>query len=111
VDEFERRLDEPEYSGVRASLADTGFHSAVELLATYAGRASDLAPMLTDAQINNDLNMRLQYIAGLGLNSLTAPRVYKEVLSYRIFPEELFSGTADSVDRLRELIGRRPRTF
>jgi spermidine synthase len=111
VDEFERRLDQPEYSGVRASLADTGFHSAVELLATYAGRASDLAPMLTGAQINDDLNMRLQYIAGLGLNSLTAPRVYKEVLSYRTFPEDLFTGTGDSVDRLRELIGRRRRTF
>jgi spermidine synthase len=67
--------------------------------------------MLAGAQINDDLNMRLQYIAGLGLNSLTAPRVYKEVLSYRTFPEELFSGSGDSVDRLRELIGRRRRTF
>ena len=31
--------------GVSASLAEVGFHSAVDLLATYAGGASDLAPM------------------------------------------------------------------
>jgi spermidine synthase len=111
VDDLERRLAEPGYSGVAASLADTGFHSAVEFLATYAGRASDLAPMLVNAQINGDLNMRLQYIAGLGLNSLTAPRVYKQVLSYRTFPEDLFSGRGDNLDRLRELIGRRRRVF
>jgi spermidine synthase len=111
VNDLERRLEQPEYAGVKASLADTGFHSAVEFLATYAGRASDLAPMLVNAQINDDLNMRLQYIAGLGLNSLSAPRVYKEVLSYRTFPEELFTGRGDNVDRLRELIGRRRRVF
>jgi spermidine synthase len=111
ANDLESRLEQSEYSGVKASLAEIGFHSAVEFLATYAGRASDLAPLLVNAQINDDLNMRLQYIAGLGLNSLSAPRVYKEVLSYRTFPEELFTGRGDSVDRLRELIGRRRRVF
>jgi spermidine synthase len=111
VNDLQNRLDRSAYSGVKASIADTGFHSALELLATYAGSASDLAPMLVNAQINDDLNMRLQYLAGLGLNSLTAPRVYKEVLSYRTFPEELFIGRGESVDRLRELIGRRRRVF
>jgi spermidine synthase len=111
VNEIERRLNQPAYSGVAASLADTEFHSAVDLLATYAGRAPDLAPMLAGAEINGDLNMRLQYIAGLGLNSPSSPQVYKKILSYRKFPEELFSGTGDSVDKLRELIGRPRRTF
>src|SRR5215831_19361917 len=69
VDSVQARLDRPDYAPVVASLSDVGFHSAVELLATYAGRAQDLRPMLAGAQINNDLNMRLQYIAGLGLNS------------------------------------------
>ena len=111
VDELQRRLSQPGYSGVAASLADTGFHSAVELLATYAGRAVDLAPMTADAQINGDLNMRLQYMAGLGLNSVSSPRVYKEILSYRRFPEELLSGSDAAMDELRESFGRRPRTF
>jgi spermidine synthase len=111
VDALQRRLDQSSYSGVSASLAETGFHSAVDLLATYAGGASDLAPMLTNAQINDDLNMRLQYMAGLGLNSVTAPQVYREVLSYRKFPDTLLVGNGAGVNALHELIGRPHRTF
>ena len=111
MDELKRRLGQPGYSRVAASLTDIGVHSVVDLLATYVGRASDLAPMLTNAQINGDMNMRLQYLAGLGLNSVSSSRVYQEILSYRKFPEEMFSGNADDLDRLRELIGRQRRTF
>ena len=111
VDALQRRLDQPGYSAVSASLAEAGFHSAVELLATYAGRASDLAPMLANAQINDDLNMRLQYLAGLGLNSLTAPQIYREILSYRKFPSDLLIGKGAGVNALHELIGRPRRVF
>ncbi|MGP0070556.1 MAG: SAM-dependent methyltransferase [Bryobacteraceae bacterium] len=111
VNALQRRLDQPTYAAVSASLAEVGFHSGVDLLATYAGSASDLAPMIANAQINDDLNMRLQYMAGLGLNSLTAPQVYREILSYRKFPEDLLVGHGDGINTLRELIGRPHRTF
>jgi spermidine synthase len=111
VDELQQRLDRPGYSGVSASLADAGFHSAVDLLATYAGRAPDLEPMLANAQINADLNLRLQYLAGLGLNSMTFQQVYRKILSYRKFPEGLLTGTGARIDELRDLLGRQPRTF
>ncbi len=111
VDALQERLDRPAYSAVSASLAEVGFHSAVDLLATYAGGATDLAPMLAGAQINDDLNMRLQYMAGLGLNSLTAPQIYREVLSYRKFPEGLLVGSGAGMNTLRESIGRPHRTF
>jgi spermidine synthase len=111
VDALQRRLDQAGYSGVSASLAEIGFHSAVDLLASYAGRAQDLAPMLANAQVNEDLNMRLQYLAGLGLNSVTAPQIYHELLSYRKFPEGLLVGNGAGVNALHELIGRPRRTF
>jgi spermidine synthase len=111
VDALQRRLSQPAYAGVASSLVETGFHSAVELLATYVGNATSLAPLLVNAQINDDLNMRLQYIAGLGLNSVSSPQVYREILSHRAFPEELFSGSGESIDALRELIGRPRRIF
>ena len=82
VDLLQQRLDRADYSGVMASLNDVGFHSAVEVLATYAGQAVDLQPYLTDAQINQDLDMRLQYLAGLGLNSMAYPKIYKDMLTY-----------------------------
>jgi len=108
VDDVQRRVGQ---AGISASLADVGFHSAVDLLATYAGRSMDLAPMLSGAQINEDLSMRLQYLAGLGLNSVNAPEIYREILSYRKFPEDLLAGKGEGVDKLRELIGRPRRTF
>ena len=111
VDALQQRLDEAGYSGVSASLADVGFHSAVDLFKTYAGRAQDLAPMLANAQINEDLNMRLQYLAGLGLNTATAPQVYREILSYRKFPEDLLLGGGEGGNALRESMGRPHRTF
>jgi spermidine synthase len=98
-------MNQPGYSPVMASLGEVGFHSAVEFLATYAGRAADLQPLLANAQINGDLNMRLQYIAGLGLNSMAYQRTYKEILKYRRFPEDLLVGTPGGrMDALRTLL-------
>jgi len=111
VDALQRRLDQPAYSRVAHSLADVEFHSAVDLLATYAGRSSDLGSFVGDAPINEDLNLRLQYLAGMGVNSVTAPRVYQEILSYRKFPEDLFTGSSERTEALQGLIGRKHRTF
>ena len=86
VDSLQTRLDRRDYSGVLASIGAVGFHSAVEVLATYAGQSSDLHQYLRGAQINRDLNMRLQYLAGMGLNSMLYPKIFKEILSYRKFP-------------------------
>jgi len=105
VDSIQARLDRPDYAPVAASLGEVGFHSAVELLATYAGRARDLAPLLAGAQINGDLNMRLQYIAGLGLNSMAYQQTYKDVLNYRRFPEDLLVGAPGGrMDALRTML-------
>ena len=104
VDEMQRRLDRAGYGRVGESLDEVGFHSAVELLATYAGRASDLSPFLIGVPINDDLNMRLQYLAGLGLNSMAAPQIYRDVLTYRRFPEGLLVGNGGRMDALRTLV-------
>jgi spermidine synthase len=111
VDKLQERLDRPESARIAASLAETGFHSAVDLLATYAGRAPDLEAMLTGARINDDLNLRLQYMAGLGLNSVDAPRIYRDILSYRRFPEGMLTGSSARVGQLRALLERAERTF
>ena len=81
------------------------------MLATYAGRASDLAPLLAGARINEDLNLRLQYLAGLGLNSVLSPQIYRDILGYRKFPEGLMAGSEERMNALRTLLGRPHRTF
>jgi len=108
LDQLQLRLDRPDYANVGESLGEVGFHSAVDFLATYAGRAEDLAPMLKDAPINSDMNMRLQYIAGLGLNSMAFQRIYQDILSQRNFPEGLITGTGPRMDALRTLLAAKP---
>ncbi len=111
VDALEKRLLQPSYSKVAASLADVGFHNTLDLLATYAGRATDMTGLLTGAQINQDLNQRLQYMAGLGLDSMSAAGTYQEVLSYRRFPDGFLAGSPEKLKPLRVRFGRRHRIF
>ena len=68
LDAVEGRLQRPDYRAVAASLREIGIASAVDLFATYAGRAVDVTPWTRDASINLDSDRRLQYLAGLGLN-------------------------------------------
>ena len=111
IDALERRLSQPGYAGVSASLAETEFHSGMDLLATYAGRAPDLAPMLAGVPINEDLNLHLQYMAGLGLNLIASQQIYRDILSYRKFPDGLLAGGDERMNALRAVFGKPARTF
>jgi spermidine synthase len=95
VQAIDDRLKRPEYAGVKQSLREIGFNSAIDLFSTYAGRASDLKPWTADAAINRDRNLRLQYLAGLSLNRYDSGPIYTEILQYRRQPEGLFLGSAD----------------
>jgi spermidine synthase len=106
LDEMEAKLASPRYAQVAQSLREIGFSSVVELFSTFAGQASDLQPWLADAQINRDRNLRLQYLAGMGLNLYQAGPIYAEMLSYVRFPENLFTGSEPLMQALREGIRR-----
>jgi spermidine synthase len=93
LDEMEARLQRPEYARLRQSLADIGMNSAVDLFATFAGTAADLEPWLRDAQINRDRNLRLQYLAGRGLNLYRAGDIFAEMLPYAKDPQGIFTGS------------------
>ena len=101
VDELQQRLDRPEYKPVASSLHEVGYKSAVDLLSTYAVQASDLRGWLRRAQINTDSNLRLQYLAGLGLNQYLAPVIYQQVLQFGSLSPDIFTGTAASLRSLR----------
>jgi spermidine synthase len=90
VDQWIERLNRPDHVNVARSLQNVGFLSALDLLGTYAGGGADLAPWLKDAQINHDRNLRLQYLAGMGLNALREGAIYEEMLKHRTYPEKAF---------------------
>jgi spermidine synthase len=104
VDELRTRLDSAPYAAVKQSLAEAGFPSLEELLGTYAGRALDLETWLQGAQINEDRNLRLQYIAGLAYNTYDGPGILHRIMEDYKFPADLFYGSADSVLNVKQAI-------
>ncbi len=109
LDAIEEKLKRPEYAPVAQSLREIGMNSAVDLFATYAGRASDFAPWLADAEINRDRNLRLQYLAGRGLNLYKADVIYADMLNYSRAPDAIFTGSEDLrqdlLQKIRTAIG------
>jgi spermidine synthase len=107
LDEMEQRIG---YRGggskMAQSLAEIGMNSPVDLFARYAGRKSDLTEWLRNVPLNRDRNLRMQYLAGLGLNLDDAAAIYAGLLAYRHFPEDLFVSAEGRVDSLREAIRR-----
>jgi len=107
VDAIEAKLQRPEYAPVKQSLREIGMHSAVDLFSTYAGRKPDLDPWLRTAQINHDRNLRLQYLAGLGLNLYQADVIYSEMLRYvSRTPDDLFIASETTKQSLFSAIQR-----
>jgi spermidine synthase len=101
VDAVEARLRRPEYAPVKRSLTEIGMFSAVDLFSTYAGRRPELDPWMSDAIINRDRNLRLQYLAGLGLNLYQSDIIYSDMLKHARFPDGLFVGSPQTLQALR----------
>jgi spermidine synthase len=106
LDEMEQRISYRDGSKMAQSLAEIGMNSPVDLFARYAGRRSDLTEWLRNVPLNRDRNLRMQYLAGLGLNLDDAAAIYAGLLAYRRFPEDLFVSAEGRVDSLREAIRR-----
>jgi len=95
LDEIEARLKRPEYAPLAKSLADIGMHSVADLFGTFAGQAPDFTPWLKDGDINRDRNLRLQYLAGRGLNLYRADAIYSEMAKYGREPDGIFAGSPE----------------
>jgi spermidine synthase len=110
LDRIEARLRRPEYGPVVKSLAAIRMSSAVDLFATFAGSAADMAPWLRDAQINRDRNLRLQYLAGRGLNLYQAAAIFSEMRPFANHPGAIFRGSDEHLalldEKIRLVLGR-----
>jgi spermidine synthase len=102
LDAIQQRLGQPEFSEVAKSLQSVGFPSVTDLFVTYAGNARDLAPWLKDAEINRDRNLRLQYLAGFRSNWYHSDKIFDEMVVYRKFPDQLFTGSDASKQALKD---------
>jgi spermidine synthase len=104
VDAVQARLSDPANAAIAQSLREIGINSAVELFGTYAGRRTDMAEWLKDGIINTDSNLKLQYLAGLGLNLYQSDAIYKAMSRQSKYPDELFAGSPETLQALRARI-------
>jgi spermidine synthase len=105
VDELQKRLDGDALRPAAQSLREVGFKSAVDMLSTYAGQGPDLGAWLKGAEINRDRNLRLQYLAGMGLNSYESWSIHEDLLAQYRFPQELFVASPERKKTLRRVLG------
>ena len=133
VGELQRRLERPDHQLVRQSLREVGFgtggmgfgevepvpgeaspgQEVIDLMATYSGQATFLQEWSRGAQINTDRNLRLQYLAGMWLNSNMRQEILSGILAYFRFPDRTFVGSPEAIQSLRQALiraGRRDST-
>jgi spermidine synthase len=104
VDKLQTKLESPEYARMAQSLREIGIYSATDLMATYAGNVPDLKLWTENAMINRDRNLRLQYLAGMSLNTYQADPIYVKMTAHSQYPENLFTGSPATLDALRRAI-------
>ena len=104
LDTLASRLDRPEYAPVVQSLREVGYASLTDLLSTFAGDAPNLGGWMADAVINRDTSLRLQYLAGMGVNLRVGDLIYRNILAHRKVPSDVFAGSEDRKALLWEAI-------
>jgi spermidine synthase len=105
LDEVHQRFARADYARVAESLRDIGVNSPIDLLATYAGQRSDLSRWYQGAQLNRDRDLRLQYLAGWGINAHMEDELYRQIMSYVRPPADLFEGSPQLVTTLMSAFG------
>jgi spermidine synthase len=123
VDEVQRRLSAMDYKFVKQSLYEVGLlqpltafegeairDDGLELLATYSGQAPLLKEWSAGAQINTDRNLRLQFLAGMSLNSYMGDGILTSILSHYRFPDQTFVGSPETIEALKQALVRKGRT-
>src|SRR4029077_3257257 len=103
------RIERDDHRDVVKSLAGVEFYNLEMLFGTYTCRATDLSEWLKAAQINRDRNLRLQYLAGMSVNTKAEVPIYDEMLQSRTFPEDMFLAPVERQKLLRQWLRFAPK--
>ncbi len=104
LDVVQQRLESPAYARVLASLQEIGMNNAANLFGNYLGGAAGLHAWTAGAEINSDGDLRLSYLAGLGINAAMANDHYVNMLRYRRDYLGLFQGSPAAKRALQDAV-------
>jgi spermidine synthase len=106
LDEIQQKLSRPEYQPIAQSLSEIGMYNVIDLFSNFAGNKQQLAPWLADATINRDRNLKLQYLAGLGVHLYQSDVIYADMLRYADYPQGTFTGSDGMLAQLQQAMSR-----
>ena len=106
LDEIQQKLTRPEYQPIAKSLSEIGMYNVIDLFSNFAGNKQQLAPWLADATINRDRNLKLQYLAGLGVHLYQSDVIYADMLKYADYPQGTFTGSDAMLAQLQQAMSR-----
>ena len=102
---IERRMARPR---ILESLREVKIGTALDLLATYGTRGSDMQRWFAGTPVNRDFSLKLEYISGLAINQQRADPIYAHMTRDRIFPAEMFDADPERVKALRRRMAHGP---
>ena len=101
------RTEFEEQPVILEDLMEEGIEGVVSLLSRFSSHADDLEEWLTDAQINLDESLRLEYLAGLGLFENQETTILREIEERRRWPNPGVQLLDDVAEEVAELYRRR----
>jgi spermidine synthase len=102
VDRIQNRIDE--HPDLKQSLSEVRLGSAVDLLASYAVSAADMADWYRETPVNRDVSLKLEYISGLALNAEAATDIFGSMIRGRTYPTDLFKASPERESQLKARI-------
>jgi spermidine synthase len=87
-------------AGVKAALGQVNLGTIPELMGQFVCRGEDLQPWLLDAELNEELSLRLEYLAGLSLWMQSHTEIFQEIATYRSYPADLLENDAAYKDEI-----------
>jgi spermidine synthase len=106
------------HPAVKQSIVDVGFTAAnsrvpglagdgeaVQLFSTFACSGANIKEWSknTEHLINWDRNLRLQYVAGMGVNQYQQAKILRDILREFKYPDQIFSGSPERIAALKEI--------
>jgi spermidine synthase len=88
-----RRMDAN--AAIKAALKPVAIDTVPALIGQFVCRGEDLRPWLADAEINRDISLRLEYLAGLSLWMVQAKQVFHDMGIDRCYPVDVFENDAE----------------
>lgn len=102
--QLQDRLDQSDHRDVKSSLEAIDLGTALSLMAKYAGNRSSMDAWLSDAELNHDGSLRLQYLAGMSLNSYQSAGIYRAMTRQRVYPSEIMFAPPQQETALKLLL-------